>query len=154
MAYKRNRLLYAVMIIIVVVLGLCARRMADVIPDFLDTYLGDALWAAMIFLGFGFIFKVAATRIVALIAISFCYLIELSQLYHANWIDRIRETTLGGLILGYGFLWSDLLAYSIGIGICVMIELLVIRRRMKDGEVHITSNENQVTQEQIKNRIQ
>jgi hypothetical protein len=27
----------------------------------------------------------------------------------------IRRTTLGGLILGYGFLWSDLAAYLLGI---------------------------------------
>jgi hypothetical protein len=45
-------------------------------------------------------------------------------LYHANWIDTIRKTTLGGLILGYGFLWSDLLAYAIGIAAGVIIEFL------------------------------
>ncbi|WP_416826473.1 DUF2809 domain-containing protein [Ectobacillus polymachus] len=130
MTYKRNRLWYAVMIIIVIVAGLYSRKMAKVIPDFLNTYLGDALWALMIFIGFGFIFRTMKTKFVALLALSFCYLIEFSQLYHANWIDHIRETTLGGLVLGYGFLWSDLFSYSIGIGIGVMIELLfaVIRR--------------------------
>lgn len=124
MTYKRNRLWYAVMIIIVIVAGLYSRKMAKVIPDFLNTYLGDALWALMIFIGFGFIFRTIKTRFVALLALSFCYLIEFSQLYHANWIDRIRETTLGGLVLGYGFLWSDLFSYFIGIGFGVMMELL------------------------------
>lgn len=132
MNYKRNRLLYAALITIVIILGLYSRRMADVIPSFLNIYLGDALWGLMTFICFGFIFRVMKTKSVALIGISFCYLIELSQLYHANWIDNIRKTTLGGLVLGYGFLSSDLLAYSIGIGIGVVAELLygmIIRRK-------------------------
>ncbi len=41
--------------------------------------------------------------------------VELSQLYHAPWIDSIRQTTLGGLILGFGFLWSDLACYALGV---------------------------------------
>ncbi len=124
MIYKRNRLLYGVMIIVVIGLGLCSRKMSNSMPIFLNTYLGDALWALMIFFAFGFIFRRMETKIVAVIGISFCYLIELSQLYHANWIDNIRKTTLGGLILGYVFSWKDLLAYAIGIGTGVIIEFL------------------------------
>ena len=124
MTYKRNRLLYVFMIIIVIILGLCSRKMANVIPDFLNTYLGDALWALMIFIAVGFIFRKMETKVVALIGILFCYLIELSQLYHANWIDNIRKTTLGGLILGYVFSWRDLVAYAIGIGAGVIVEAL------------------------------
>ncbi|WP_097027481.1 DUF2809 domain-containing protein [Clostridium peptidivorans] len=132
MSNKRNRLLYGFMIIIVIALGLLSRRMNNIIPDFLNTYLGDALWALMVFFIFGFIFIDAETKKIALIGILFCYLIELSQLYHANWIDNIRRTTLGGLVLGYGFLWSDLLAYTIGIGIGVIIELLPLKLRGKN----------------------
>lgn len=54
---------------------------------------------------------------IGMFAIVFCYFIEFTQLYHARWIDDIRKTPLGGLILGYGFLWSDILAYSIGVGV-------------------------------------
>lgn len=135
MTYKRNRLLYAVMIIIVVVLGLYSRKMEDVIPDFLNTYLGDALWALMIFIALGFIFRVVETKRVALMGISFCYLIELSQLYHTNWIDNIRKTTFGGLVLGYVFSWKDLLAYALGIGVGVIIErLFMLIRRRKEAK--------------------
>ncbi|SFD20498.1 Protein of unknown function [Bacillus sp. 491mf] len=126
MTFKRNRLLYAMMTIIVIILGLTSRKIAHVLPHILNTYLGDALWALMIFVGFGFIFKSAQTKVIALLALIFCYIIEFSQLYHASWIDHIRETTLGGLILGYGFLWSDLLAYAIGIGVGVISEMLFI----------------------------
>lgn len=133
MNYRRNRLLYALMVIIVIILGLLSRKMAYAIPEFLNAYLGDALWALMIFIGFGFIFRNLETKKIALLAIAFCYIIELSQLYHAPWIDNIRKTTLGGLVLGYGFLWSDLIAYAIGIAEGVILEVLyvVIRRRKK-----------------------
>ncbi|MCB2298196.1 ribosomal maturation YjgA family protein [Clostridium tagluense] len=125
MIYKRNRLFYGFMVIIVIILGLCSRKMATVIPDFLNTYLGDALWALMVFLAFGFIFKGTKTKLVALMGISFCYIIELSQLYHDIWIDNMRKTTLGGLVLGYVFLYTDLLAYAIGIGLGIIIDYYI-----------------------------
>lgn len=122
MKYKRNRLLYAAMTIIVIVLGLCSRKMNNVLPNFVNTYLGDALWALMVFVALGFIFSYKDTKRVAMIGIVFCYIIEISQLYHANWIDNIRATTLGGLVLGYGFSWSDLLAYAMGIAVGVGVD--------------------------------
>ena len=113
MTYKRDRLLYAGMTIIVIGLGLYSRRMANIIPNYMNLYLGDALWALMVFIALGFVFREMKTKIVAIIGISVCYLIEISQLYHASFIDNIRETTLGGLVLGYVFSWSDFLGYAI-----------------------------------------
>ena len=130
---NRNRLLYAVLVVIVMILGLLSRKYGYVIPDFIDTYLGDSLWALMIYFGVAFVFNKSRFKIVAALGLSFCYIIEISQLYHSNWIDNIRQTTLGALILGYGFLWSDLVAYSIGIGIGVIIDLL-ISKSYKCGE--------------------
>jgi uncharacterized membrane protein len=123
--YNRNRLLYAVLVVIVMILGLLSRKCGNVLPDFIDTYLGDALWALMIYLGVAFIFKKKKIKIVAALGLSFCYLIEISQLYHATWIDNIRRTTLGGLILGYGFLWSDLVAYSMGIVVGIIVDVII-----------------------------
>ena len=48
--------------------------------------------------------------------------IEVSQLFHAPWIDSIRQTTLGGLVLGFGFLWTDLVCYSVGITVGALSE--------------------------------
>ena len=56
-------------------------------------------------------------------AVAFSAAIEISQLYHAPWIDSIRQTTVGGLILGFGFLWSDLVCYALGVAIGVTIEV-------------------------------
>ncbi|MGE7871026.1 DUF2809 domain-containing protein [Bacillus paramycoides] len=125
MINKRNRILYAIFTIIVIVLGLSSRKFAYALPDILNAYLGDALWALMIFTGFGFLFPKIETKKLAIISLIFCYGIEISQLYHAEWIDSIRATTLGRLVLGYGFLWSDLVAYTIGIGVGMLCEFML-----------------------------
>ncbi|HDR7567092.1 DUF2809 domain-containing protein [Bacillus mycoides] len=125
---KRNRLLYAVFTIVVIILGLSSRKFAFALPDLLNGYLGDALWALMIFTGFGFLFPKIEMKKLAFISLIFCYGIEISQLYHAEWIDSIRATTLGGLVLGYGFLWSDLVAYTIGVGVGMLGEF-VLRKK-------------------------
>ncbi len=59
---KRNRLLYATFTILVIILGLSSRKFAFALPALLNDYLGDALWALMIFTGFGFLFPKIATR--------------------------------------------------------------------------------------------
>ncbi|HFK1722697.1 hypothetical protein CN300_18185 [Bacillus thuringiensis] len=121
---KRNRVLYALFTIVVIILGLSSRKFAFALPHLLNDYLGDALWALMIFTGFGFLFPKTETKKLAFISLMFCYGIEVSQLYHAEWIDNIRATTLGGLVLGYGFLWSDLVAYKIGVGVGILCEVI------------------------------
>ncbi|NKX15328.1 DUF2809 domain-containing protein [Bacillus cereus] len=121
---KRNRVVYALFTIVVIILGLSSRNFAFALPHLLYDYLGDALWALMIFTGFGFLFPKTETKKLAFISLMFCYGIEASQLYHAEWIDSIRTTTLGGLVLGYGFLWSDLVAYTIGVGVGVLCEVI------------------------------
>ncbi|MEB9682511.1 hypothetical protein BK742_28020 [Bacillus thuringiensis serovar pingluonsis] len=125
---KRNRLLYATFTIIVIILGLSSRKFAYALPELLNDYLGDTLWALMIFIGFGFLFPKIETKKLAFISLIFCGGIEMSQLYHAEWIDNIRATTLGGLVLGYGFLWSDLVAYTIGVGVGFLFEFILRRK--------------------------
>jgi hypothetical protein len=97
------------------------------LPPLLNLYLGDAIWAMMIFFGVGMLTPKMASGKRATYALIFCYLIELSQLYQAPWINSIRRTTLGGLILGYGFLWTDILAYTIGIAAAFCLGKLILK---------------------------
>jgi Protein of unknown function (DUF2809) len=92
-----------------------ASRYFSVPNTILYDYVGDALWAAMIYLGFRFLFPQKALIFSLLCAIGFSYGIELSQFYHAEWIDYLRSTRLGSLVLGFDFLWSDIFMYSLGI---------------------------------------
>lgn len=60
-----------------------------------------------------------------------CVGIEASQLYQTDWINSIRGTVLGRLVLGQGFLWSDILAYIMGILLMYFIDINVINRSSK-----------------------
>jgi hypothetical protein len=123
---KRNRIRQFVFIILTIALGLFSR--SGYLPDFLYGYLGDALYALMFFFIIGFLFPKFSTLKVALIALSFCFAIELSQLYHAEWIDTIRQTRIGGLVLGFGFLWSDLVSYTFGVIVGALLERKVLTK--------------------------
>ena len=74
------------------------------------------------FTGFGLLFRHIRTETAAILSLSFCFLIECSQLYHAPWIDAIRSSTLGGLILGWQFVWSDIFAYTLGVCAAALLE--------------------------------
>ena len=121
---KRNRIYQSGYVILTVTLGLFSR--SGYLPDFLYGYLGDALYALMFFFIIGFVFPNFSTIKVALIALSFCFAIEISQFYHAEWIDTIRQTRIGGLVLGFGFLWSDLLSYTFGAITGALLERAVL----------------------------
>lgn len=115
----RNRSFYVFLIIFTIGLGLVSR--INLVPKLFYPFLGDILYTLMIFFITGFLFPKLSSFKVALISISFCFSVEISQLYQANWINEIRSYKLGGLILGYGFLWNDLISYLIGgiIGFCL-----------------------------------
>lgn len=122
---RRNLVSWLAMIALASALGIGSRQYAHSLPHFIAAYAGDTLWALAAFLGFGLILRRQSTWRVALFAMTFSILIEVSQLYHAPWLDSIRHTILGGLILGFGFLWSDLACYAVGVGLGVAIELRV-----------------------------
>jgi hypothetical protein len=113
---QRNRYLYSLLLIAVILLGLASRHFAKILPSWVHLYLGDALWALMVFILFALVCHRKTSLWVALCALAFSFGIEISQLYHALWIDTIRANPLGGLVLGFGFLWSDLACYTVGIG--------------------------------------
>ncbi len=122
-----TRLIYLSAAVVVILLGLGSRRFREFLPAFMAEYAGDTLWALLMFL---LVSMIAARRplvVRACAAAGLAGLVELSQLYHAEWIDSIRQTTLGGLILGFGFLWTDLVCYLIGIASGCVAEWLLAR---------------------------
>ena len=44
----------------------------------------------------------SAIKQVAHAALLFSFAIEFSQFHHAPWIDNLRATALGGLVVGFG----------------------------------------------------
>jgi hypothetical protein len=80
------------------------------------------MWALMVFVGFGFLLPHASTMTNALMALTFAWGVEFSQLYHAPWLDSIRATLPGRLVLGTTFNWIDLAAYAVGIVLGALTE--------------------------------
>ncbi|MBU3107309.1 DUF2809 domain-containing protein [Clostridium gasigenes] len=118
----RKRILYFLLVIGVMILGIYSRKYGQYLPGFINEYSGDILWALMVYLGFGFLAYKTSIKYIALSSLIFSYAIEISQLYQEQWINTIRDTTLGSLVLGHGFLFSDLICYTIGILIGVAFE--------------------------------
>lgn len=107
--------MYALLAPAVIAMGLLWRSGLIPLPASLSNHGGDALWALMVFVGFGFLFPQASTRTTALLALAFSWSVEFSQLHHAPWIDALRATLPGRLVLGNTFHGIDLFAYALGI---------------------------------------
>lgn len=119
------RIKYLLLTLVVIVLGLLSRKTGVCTSDFVKMYVGDVLWATMVYFGCRFLFVNRSKRVSVGIALVFSYLIEVSQLYHAPWIDAIRATTFGGLVLGFGFLWSDIVCYTVGVTLGMVVDVLL-----------------------------
>ncbi|TSA29016.1 MAG: DUF2809 domain-containing protein [Bacteroidetes bacterium] len=121
---------YLVLIVVAGILGILSRKYGTILPDFLARYAGDTLWAfalyfviALFSLKRSFSYKFLWTCILSVLD-------ELSQLYHAPWIDAIRSTTIGALILGNTFVWTDLLCYLAGAALAVVVDYTFVKTRI------------------------
>lgn len=120
----KNRIKYFIVTIIIMFMGLLSRKIMFIFPKNIAPFVGDMLWAMMVYFGFRFLFpKLNITKSLAL-AFLFSFSIEISQLYQAEWINNIRNTIIGGLIFGHGFLFEDLISYSIGIILGCVVDKL------------------------------
>lgn len=123
-----KRIVYLVLIVGIVCAGLLSRRVG-----WLPAGCGDGLWAMMMFCLWRVVFIRRRLWWVAFSSLVTCYCVEASQLIGWQWLVDLRHTLIGHLLLGQGFLLSDLVAYTIGIAIIFFIthsvgELLWLRR--------------------------
>jgi hypothetical protein len=128
---RRSRLLYFVLIIATIIAGLLSRHFKSI-----PLFIGDILWALMVYFIARFLFINRPIKFVVTASLLFCFAIEFSQLYKAPWINDLRHTLFGRLVLGAGFLWSDLLCYVVGVGIGVTINWLISKKVAKAFELN------------------
>ena len=121
---KNSRIQYFILIVLVIALGITSRKMEGV-----PTFFGDTLYAVMIYFGLRMLFVDFSIKKTAVLALLFCFVIELLQLYDAEWMLAIRKTTFGHYVLGQGFLWSDLGYYTLGVLIAFVLDLTWIKRK-------------------------
>jgi len=105
-----KRLINAAIILVIIGVGLGSRLFSSIPGS-----VGDILYAAMFFFILRTILMNSSRLVLSLMALLFCYAVEFSNFIDVSWLNDFRETTLGKLSLGSGFLWSDLWAYFVGI---------------------------------------
>ncbi|GAA4099911.1 DUF2809 domain-containing protein [Mucilaginibacter panaciglaebae] len=116
----KARLIYLSILIVTVIAGLLSRELSSsVVPLF----VGDILWGLAVFLLLKFIFIRKPLGFIVIISLIYTWVTEFSQLYSAPWIDNVRQTLFGKLMLGETFLLADIVSYTIGIGLGVLVEL-------------------------------
>lgn len=122
----RSRIIYGCLVVITIIIGLLSRHFS-----FIPLFIGDILWALMVYFIVRFLFVRKPVKFIVTGSLLFCYLIEFSQLYKAPWINELRHTLFGRLVLGEGFLWSDLLCYTVGVVIGVWVNQQLNNRKIK-----------------------
>jgi len=95
--------------------------------------VGDLLYAVMIVWWVGAVAPRSSVWLRGLVALLFCFAIELSQLYHGPGVDALRATLLGHLVLGSSFDWRDLGVYTAGAVAAVWGEQVVRPRAKTHG---------------------
>src|SRR6218665_1335813 len=116
----KQRIKYSLIIVIIIATGLLSRKLG-----FLPSWIGDMLYATMMYFIVRFVYLEKDKVFIAACSLVICFLIEFSQLYQADWINNLRSTLPGRLVLGQGFLWSDLLAYTLGVVIAFVIDTVL-----------------------------
>jgi hypothetical protein len=126
----RNRTIYILATIAVTVIGILSRQIMNPLTALLGKYPGDVLWALMLFFAIGAFLQRLSTVRLAVLSMTLSTAVEISQLYHADWIDAIRGNMIGHLVLGSSFSVYDIVAYGIGILIGASIDhFIVVGRR-------------------------
>ena len=118
----KKRISYFLIILMVLFLGIVSRKINGI-----PTFIGDTLYAIMIYFGLRFLFLSLSPIKSIFIALLFCYSIEFQQLYRADWILNLRNSTIGHYILGQGFLWSDLGFYTMGVAIAYLMDSVLFK---------------------------
>lgn len=119
------RLAYVALAVATIVLGLIVHFHGDALGPTARDMMGDAIWAAMIAWWVAAIVPGTSLWTRSVAAVTICFAVELSQLYHTPALDTLRRTTIGQLTLGSGFDPRDLAAYAVGVLVAALLERTV-----------------------------
>jgi glycopeptide antibiotics resistance protein len=126
-SYNKQRITYLMSVIITILFGLASRKFSHLLNEFVAKNAGDVIWAMMVYFGFRFLFVQKRLFIAILFSFLFSFGIEFSQLYQADWINQLRGTVVGALVLGKGFLTGDLFRYTTGIVLAAAMDKVAHR---------------------------
>jgi hypothetical protein len=111
-----------------VVCGLLVRFAPLGLPWFFVNYGGSTLWAVMVYWVLVLAWPRSRPYSLAWVAGGIALLVELQRLLHATWLDAIRDSLPGILLLGRHFSVWDIVAYWLAIAAVALFDGFVIRR--------------------------
>ncbi len=130
MKFNQTRVIYSLAAMLIVPFGAATRFWPNAFPYPVYLFAGDTLWATVVYLFIAFLRPAKPVAWLFFVALSFAFFIEISQLAHFAWLEKLQETWLGFVILGHEFMWRDLVCYSFGIVFGATLDM-VFRGRFK-----------------------
>ena len=121
----KRRIVYLLLFTFFIWLALATRHDSQWFHPVVAKYGGDTIWAGDFLFFFRAIFPKTNLLKLTIFNYLFGVLDEISQLWHTPWLDAIRHTTFGKLMLGLGFMWSDLVCYFVGTVIAYCLAIFI-----------------------------
>jgi hypothetical protein len=118
-----SRWVYAGGCCLVIPLGLATRQWPEFWPEWIARYGGDTLWTLNLYLVLRWLRPVTSLPVSAAWCYALSLAVECSQLFHPPWLDALRRPWLGRIILGEGFLASDLVCYAVGTALGLALDM-------------------------------
>jgi hypothetical protein len=128
----RARFVYVAAALATLVAGLGV-HLGDALSLRVRDVTGDALWAMMVAWWVSALVPARSLTVRAVSALTISWIVELSQLYHAPWIDGLRRLRVVHLVLGSDFDARDLASYAAGVGAAVVMEVALRRLLGRQG---------------------
>ncbi|WJS92734.1 DUF2809 domain-containing protein [Flavobacterium johnsoniae] len=119
---KKTRIYYTLIFLSIIFLGILSRKFS-----FIPLWIGDFLYAVMIYFLVRIFLPFKKAISIFLLSLLICYTIEFLQLYEEEWMIELRKTLFGRYVLGQGFLWSDILAYTFGVFSAFILEKITLK---------------------------
>lgn len=93
-------------------------------------YGGDFLVVIMMYYFFKSFIKIKFQYLL-LFVLLLAYIVELCQLFDVVGLLGLQDNKVMSTIIGTSFSWGDMIAYTLGVGLCFVIEYVTTIRRRK-----------------------
>jgi len=113
-----NKKYFRIAFLILIIEILIALLMHD---HFVRPYLGDVLVVILLYCLLKSFFKLPVIP-AAIFVLLFSFLVEFLQFLHIVEKPGLQQSTIARIVIGTSFSWIDVLMYTIGIGIVLMVE--------------------------------
>ena len=112
---RRYFIIFVILLLIEVVIALFAH------DNFIRPFFGDFLVVILIYCFIKSFFNTPLV-ITAIGVLLFSYLIEVLQYFNIVKILGLQNSKLARVVIGTSFEWTDLIAYTLGIGLVILLD--------------------------------